>query len=135
MVDIIIDTANNASDTIYNTTGAMKEISSNLGVSNGGGVATNNQASTFLISTSQRLDSQAADLQREARKNRRAIDLGLKILYVLSLSLNIYITGNLNTGQNNKPNSEGKKGRRAIVVLCFSPYSGQYRGCTGKATA
>lgn len=90
VVDIIIDTANNASDTIYNTTGAMKEISSNLGVSNGGGVATNNQASTFLISTSQRLDSQAADLQREARKNRRAIDLGLKILYVLSLSQYIY---------------------------------------------
>ncbi|KAM7486783.1 hypothetical protein LguiA_002792 [Lonicera macranthoides] len=32
VVDIIIDTANNASDTIYNTTGAMKEISGNMGV-------------------------------------------------------------------------------------------------------
>lgn len=74
MVDIIINTANNASDTIYDATGAMKTISNNLQAS------TNSRASTFLVSTSQRLDSQAFDLQREARSNRKAVDLGLKIL-------------------------------------------------------
>lgn len=75
MVNIIIDTANDATETIYNTTGAMRDMSINLEVSN-----ENSQASGFLITTSQKLDSQAADIQREAKKNRQLIDKGLKIV-------------------------------------------------------
>ncbi|KAK3012052.1 hypothetical protein RJ639_012407 [Escallonia herrerae] len=76
VVDIIIDTANEASETIYNTTGAMKDMSTNLVATNGDG-----QASSFLTSTSERLDFQAAGIQRQAKKNRDAIDKGLKIVY------------------------------------------------------
>lgn len=75
VVNIIIDTANDATETIYNTTGAMRDMSINLEVSN-----ENSQASGFLITTSQKLDSQAADIQREAKKNRQLIDKGLKIV-------------------------------------------------------
>lgn len=75
IIDIIIDTADDASETIYNTTGAMKMTRTNL-------QGTNVEASTirFLDSTSRQLDSTADDIQRQARKNRRKIDLGLRIL-------------------------------------------------------
>ncbi|CAA2972951.1 uncharacterized protein LOC111371543 isoform X1 [Olea europaea subsp. europaea] len=87
VIDIIIDTADDASDTIHEATGAMKNMSTNLGEANGSTDATN-----FLTSTSQRLDSQASDIERQARKNRRAIDKGLKIVYIvttLTISLNL----------------------------------------------
>lgn len=74
VVNIIIGTANNASETIYSTTGAMKELENNLEESNASGVA-----SDFLSGTSRRLDSEAAEIQRQARKNRRLIDKGLQI--------------------------------------------------------
>lgn len=76
VVDIIIDTADGASVTIYNTTGAMKQIVDNLAESN----VSANQASGFLTSTSEMLDDQAADIEREARKHRRMIEKGLKIV-------------------------------------------------------
>ncbi|XP_058184517.1 uncharacterized protein LOC131301990 isoform X1 [Rhododendron vialii] len=79
VVNIIIDTANDATETIYNTTGAMRGMSINLEVSNA-----NSQASGFLTTTSQKLDSQAADIQRQAKKNRKSIDKGLKIVYILT---------------------------------------------------
>ncbi|XP_024990765.1 uncharacterized protein LOC112525059 [Cynara cardunculus var. scolymus] len=87
IIDIIIDTADEASETIYNTTGAMKMTRTNL-------QGTNVDASTtrFLESTSRRLDSTADDIQRQARRNRHKIDLGLRILYVVStviFSLNL----------------------------------------------
>ncbi|KAI3692712.1 hypothetical protein L6452_32534 [Arctium lappa] len=87
IIDIIIDTADEASETIYNTTGAMKMTRTNL-------QGTNVDASTtrFLESTSRQLDSTADDIQRQARKNRHKIDLGLRILYVVStviFSLNL----------------------------------------------
>lgn len=87
IIDIIIDTADEASETIYSTTGAMKMTRTNL-------QGTNVDASTtrFLESTSRRLDSTADDIQRQARKNRHKIDLGLRILYVVStviFSLNL----------------------------------------------
>ncbi|XP_065868670.1 uncharacterized protein [Euphorbia lathyris] len=88
VVDIIIDTADNASVTIYNTTGAMKEIRDNLDSSN----VTSGQASSFLTDTSQTLDDQANDIARQARKNRRLIDKGLKIVYIVTaviISLNL----------------------------------------------
>ncbi|XP_057498355.1 uncharacterized protein LOC130782912 [Actinidia eriantha] len=81
VVNIVIDTANEASETIYNTTGAMKDMSVNLEVSNNG----SSQASGFLTSTSQKLDSQAADIQRQAKKNRHAIDKGLRIVYIVTI--------------------------------------------------
>lgn len=79
VVDIVIDTADEASETIYNTTGAMKDMSSNLAAANAGG-----EASQFLSSTSLRLDSRAADIQRQAKKNRSAIHKGLEILYIVT---------------------------------------------------
>lgn len=82
VIDIIIDTADEASDTIYNTTGAMREMSITIGDVNG-----DPEATRFLTSTSQRLDAQAADIDRQASKNRRLIEKGLKIVYVLSNSL------------------------------------------------
>ncbi|KAG8655428.1 hypothetical protein MANES_04G047800v8 [Manihot esculenta] len=88
VVNIIIDTADDASGTIYNTTGPMKEIRDNLQSSN----ESSEQASSFLTSTSQKLDDQAADIERQARKNRRLIEKGLKIVYVITtvtVSLNL----------------------------------------------
>uniref|UniRef100_A0A6N2LV56 Uncharacterized protein n=1 Tax=Salix viminalis TaxID=40686 RepID=A0A6N2LV56_SALVM len=89
VVDIIIDTANNATRTMYNTTGAMKDMKENLGASN---QSTAVQASSFLTSTSEKLDVGAADIERQARKNRRLIDKGLKIVYIVTtvtISLNL----------------------------------------------
>ncbi|KAI3459793.1 hypothetical protein Pfo_016456 [Paulownia fortunei] len=79
VIDIIIDTADEASDTIHNTTGAMKDMSSRLGDVNG-----SSEATGFLTSTSRRLDAQAADIARQASKNRRLIDKGLKIVYIIT---------------------------------------------------
>ncbi|XP_059632936.1 uncharacterized protein LOC132275453 [Cornus florida] len=81
VVDIIIDTANEATKTIYNTTGAMKDISTNLQGTN----SSDPEASTFLNTTSQQLDSTAADIHRQARKNRRLIDTLLKIMYIVTM--------------------------------------------------
>lgn len=89
VVDIIIDTADDASETIYNTTGAMKDIRDNLDSSN---VSSASQASSFLTSTSETLDNQADDIARQARKNRRLIEKGLKIVHIITtviISLNL----------------------------------------------
>ncbi|WCJ41287.1 hypothetical protein M5689_022167 [Euphorbia peplus] len=89
VVDIIIDTADNASETIYNTTGAMKEIRNNLDSSN---VSAGQEASSFLTDTSQTLDDQADDIAWQAQKHRRMIDKGLKIVYIVTtvtISLNL----------------------------------------------
>ncbi|KAI8002427.1 hypothetical protein LOK49_LG08G02034 [Camellia lanceoleosa] len=80
VVDIVINTANDASQTIYNTTGAMKDISINLEASNGSSSYTG-----LLTSTSQKLDSEAAVIQSQAKKNRHAINKGLKIVYILTV--------------------------------------------------
>ncbi|PON63560.1 Transmembrane protein [Parasponia andersonii] len=87
VVDIVIDTANEASETIYNTTGAMKVIRDNLEAS-----GTSIEAEVFLTSTSQELDVEAADIHRQAKKNRHKIDKGLKIVFIvttLTISLNL----------------------------------------------
>lgn len=77
VVKIIMDTANGASESIYNTTGAMKEIKDNLGNYSG-----SSEATEFLTSTTEELDVEAAEIERQAGKNRRLIDKGLKIVYV-----------------------------------------------------
>lgn len=73
VVSIIMNTANGASESIYNTTGAMKEIKDNLGNSG-------SEAADFITSTTEELDVEAAEIQRQAGKNRRLIDNGLKIV-------------------------------------------------------
>ncbi|EXB95198.1 hypothetical protein L484_001595 [Morus notabilis] len=79
VVDIVIDTANEASETIYNTTGAMKVITDNLGAS-----GANTEAQVSLTSTSQILDAEAAEIHRQAKKNRQNIDKGLKIVFAVT---------------------------------------------------
>ena len=69
-----MNTANNASETIYNTTGAMEDIKNSLEASNV------TDASDLLMSIKEKLDTKAAGIQRQARKNRRLIDMGLKIV-------------------------------------------------------
>lgn len=75
MVNIIINTANEASENIFKTTGAMKDVRDNLGISNG-----NAEIVSFITSTSQELDSEASNIQRQAKKNRHLINKGLKIV-------------------------------------------------------
>ncbi|XP_055820015.1 uncharacterized protein LOC129888964 [Solanum dulcamara] len=87
VVDIIIDTADGASETIYTTTNAMREMKSGLE-----GTDIGQEASNFLIPTSSRLDRQADDISREARKNRRLIEKLLNIVYIVTtviISLNL----------------------------------------------
>ncbi|XP_059429380.1 uncharacterized protein LOC132163196 isoform X2 [Corylus avellana] len=89
VVNIIINTANEASETIYNTTGAMKDITNNLEAAGGSRDAS---GEAFLTSTSEKLDVQAAEIQRQAKKNRHLIDKGLRIVYLLTtvtISLNL----------------------------------------------
>ncbi|KAK4784193.1 hypothetical protein SAY86_018561 [Trapa natans] len=96
VVDIIMETANEATETIRNTTGAMKEIRATLEISKGitvGSIADLSDGATgFLGSTSQRLDSEADEIQRQASKNRRLINKGLKIVYIITsvtISMNL----------------------------------------------
>ncbi|GMI92982.1 hypothetical protein like AT5G67550 [Hibiscus trionum] len=87
VVDIVMRTANGASQTIYDTTEAMKEMRDSLGDINGTG-----QASSFLTTTSRRLDVEAGNIARQARKNRRLIDRGLEIVFMVTtvtISLNM----------------------------------------------
>ena len=74
VVKIIIRTANEASKTIDNTTGAMKDIN-NLMASSGSA-----EVSEILNSTSEKLDAESANIVNQARKNRRLIDKGLEIV-------------------------------------------------------
>lgn len=79
IINIIIDAANESSDTIYNTTGALKDMRSSLTEVEGSSKATD-----FLTSTSDRLDTQAAQIETEASKNKSLIDKGLKKMYFSS---------------------------------------------------
>ncbi|GMH26090.1 hypothetical protein Nepgr_027933 [Nepenthes gracilis] len=75
---IIIDTADEASRTIYNATTEIKavsEVASNY---------TSGDYATFLSSKSEELDREAADIARQARKNRRLIQDGLNIVFIVT---------------------------------------------------
>ncbi|KAK6914522.1 hypothetical protein RJ641_021843 [Dillenia turbinata] len=88
VVEIIIDTANDASKTIYSTTDAMQDITNILEASASGG----GNASEFLNSTTDELDSQAADIEDQSRINKRRINLGLRTFYAVTtviVSLNL----------------------------------------------
>lgn len=75
-VNIIIKTANDASATIHKTTGALKDMESNLVEDN----VNADEASVNLDSTAQRLDDASANIEKQAKKNRRLINKGLKIV-------------------------------------------------------
>ncbi|KAL3835081.1 hypothetical protein ACJIZ3_009817 [Penstemon smallii] len=113
MIDIIIDTADEASYTIYNTTGAMKDMNANLREVGG-----NYESTQFLTTTSQRLDIQAADIQRQASKNRRAIDNGLRIVYIVTtVTISLTLTSAivlLAVGV-----LKLRKPLQALIVLCW----------------
>jgi len=74
-VDIIIKTANKASETIHNTTEALKGMESNLMEAN-----VNVEASSNLDSTAEKLDDASVNIEMQAQKNRRLINKGLKIV-------------------------------------------------------
>ncbi|KAG2725934.1 hypothetical protein I3760_01G089300 [Carya illinoinensis] len=114
VVNIIMNTANEASETIYNTTGAMKDITNNLGAAEG-----SSDASGFLTSTSEKLNVKAAEIQREAKKNRHLIDKGLRIVYIITtvtISFNLVAVIALSV-------SGSMRFRRALylfIILCWS---------------
>ncbi|KAJ1424491.1 hypothetical protein SESBI_11685 [Sesbania bispinosa] len=86
-VNIIIKTANEASETLHNTTGALKDMESNLMEAN-----VNAETSVNLDSTTERLDDASENIEKQARKNRRLINKGLKIVFVTTtviISLNL----------------------------------------------
>lgn len=74
-VNIIIKTANEASETIHNTTGALKDMESNFMEANNKA-----EASVNLDSTTDRLDDASANIEKQARKNRRLINKSLKLV-------------------------------------------------------
>lgn len=76
-VDIIIKTANKASETIHNTTEALKGMESNLMEAN-----VNVEASSNLDSTAEKLDDASVNIEMQAQKNRRLINKGLKIVFI-----------------------------------------------------
>lgn len=74
-VNIIIKTANEASETIQNTTGALKGMESNFMEAN-----VTAETSVNLDSTTEKLDDASANIEKQARKNRRLINKGLKLV-------------------------------------------------------
>ncbi|KAL5082647.1 hypothetical protein RYX36_011068 [Vicia faba] len=76
-VDIIIKTANKASETIHNTTDALKGMENSLMEAN-----VSIEASSNLDSTAEKLEDASGNIEMQARKNRRLINKGLKIVFV-----------------------------------------------------
>ncbi|GER28147.1 Na(+)/H(+) antiporter NhaB [Striga asiatica] len=91
VIDIVIDTADEASDTIRNTTQAMKEMNITLGNETLGTESSDTRATRFLTRTSRALDDQAANISRQASKNRRLINRGLNIVYVFFSFILLFI--------------------------------------------
>ncbi|MED6170819.1 hypothetical protein PIB30_034729 [Stylosanthes scabra] len=88
-VGIIIRTANEASETINNTSGALKDMESILMEGN---VNNADEVSVKLDSTTERLDDASANIEKEATKNRSLINKGLKLVFVITIvimSLNL----------------------------------------------
>lgn len=78
VINIILNTADGASDTIFNITGAMKEISRNLQEVDG-------KPNQLLNTTTIKLDSQASSIKTHATENRQLIHKSLKTSYVTSM--------------------------------------------------
>ncbi|KAK1270247.1 hypothetical protein QJS04_geneDACA006185 [Acorus gramineus] len=85
--NIVISTANEASGTMQNITGAVKGMQDNAGQ-----IYNRLQDSGKLNSTIERINDEASDIERKAKKDARAINKGLKIVYatsVIVVSLNL----------------------------------------------
>ncbi|KAI3919448.1 hypothetical protein MKW98_030159 [Papaver atlanticum] len=77
IMHVIVDTADGASDTIHNVTGAMRNIPDNLGK-----VQNKTETFGFPNSTTEKLDTEASEIRRQAKKNRDMIEKGLSIMYI-----------------------------------------------------
>lgn len=86
MVEILLDTADGASDTIFNITGAMKEISQNLQQQQ-----MDEKNKQLINSTTIKLETQGSAIKTHASKNRNLIQKGLKTSYIFSLLPLFYI--------------------------------------------
>ncbi|KAL0387991.1 UNVERIFIED_CONTAM: hypothetical protein Sradi_2680900 [Sesamum radiatum] len=82
IIEVIIGRVGAASNTIYKTTGAMKNVSSSLSE-----VGTLTEATAFLNSTSLKLDAQAADIEKQAYGTRQLIENGLKLVYTVTMTI------------------------------------------------
>ncbi|MCL7039882.1 hypothetical protein MKW94_019842, partial [Papaver nudicaule] len=87
IMHIIVDTADGASDTLHNVTDAMRSIPENLGT-----FENKTETIGFPNSTTGRLDNEAAEIRRQAKKNRDMIEKGLSIMYITTT---IVVTLNL----------------------------------------
>ncbi|XP_019448543.1 PREDICTED: uncharacterized protein LOC109351531 isoform X2 [Lupinus angustifolius] len=86
-LDIIINTANVASETIHNATGALRDIQGDLVES-----SVNVDESGKLNSTIESFDATAENIVKRARKNRRLINKVFKVVFVITIviiSLNL----------------------------------------------
>eukprot|EP00268_Persea_americana_P034537 TRINITY_DN34172_c0_g1_i5.p1 TRINITY_DN34172_c0_g1~~TRINITY_DN34172_c0_g1_i5.p1 ORF type:complete len:545 (+),score=75.39 TRINITY_DN34172_c0_g1_i5:799-2433(+) len=83
VMNIILNAADEASGAIYNVTRAIETMQANVGIQD---------SISHLNSTTRRLNQGAADIQRQALKNRHWINKGLKILYA---STNVVVSLNL----------------------------------------
>ncbi|KAL0456371.1 UNVERIFIED_CONTAM: hypothetical protein Slati_0976300 [Sesamum latifolium] len=82
IIEDIIGRVSEASNTIYKTTGAMRNISSSLSE-----VGKLTEATAFLNSTSLKLDAQAADIESQAYGNRKLIEEGLRRVYTVTMTI------------------------------------------------
>ena len=88
-VNIIIKTANDASEIIHNATGALKEIQQDLFESN---ISVENSANIF--STADKFDSTAENIINKTQKNKHIINKAFKVLFVITIviiSLNLIL--------------------------------------------
>ncbi|RYR70115.1 hypothetical protein Ahy_A03g016631 [Arachis hypogaea] len=82
-VNVVINTADKASGIIFNITGALKGIPTEL---------VDADIASKLNTTSQRFDTAAQNITQEAAKNRHIINMALKALFIFSIvtvSLNL----------------------------------------------
>ncbi|KAL2920909.1 Dystrophin [Bienertia sinuspersici] len=93
IMSVIINTADQATNTIYKATGPMRKIGANLQQQaansvesvDGTDTAEVAGAANFLATTSDKLDYAATGIQRQAQKNRYLIEKGLTMLYILTV--------------------------------------------------
>ncbi|GAB4859199.1 hypothetical protein Ancab_010659 [Ancistrocladus abbreviatus] len=88
IMDIIIDTADEASTTIHNVTAALQVMSESIEASSYASTDT----TTFINATSKTLNDQAVDIERQAKRHRHQIQTGLDIVYIVTtaaMSLNL----------------------------------------------
>ncbi|KAK9672210.1 hypothetical protein RND81_12G084600 [Saponaria officinalis] len=81
IMTVIINTEDQASNTMYNATDAMRKISVNLKES---GTFEGDQAANFLASISDKLDYEATSIETQAQRNRNLAGKVLTITYILT---------------------------------------------------